>query len=217
MKVHHIGYAVPDIDKAIAEFESLGWVVCSEITDDHARQVRIVFIKNAGLVIELVSPLSESSPICKTLQKGSGTPYHVCYEVENIEAAEAELKKARFLPFKKAAVALAIGGRRVSFMFAKNVGIVELVETDNLVEYACLRKGEKMVAEKDFLTFVAGILDVSAESISLETAYESIPEWDSVMQLRLTLEIGSEYGVEIPVDEIANIKTLGQFYAYIKG
>ena len=74
-----------------------------------------------------------------------------------------------------------------------------------------------MVAEKDFLTFVAGILDVSAELISLETAYESIPEWDSVMQLRLTLEIGSEYGVEIPVDEIANIKTLGQFYAYVKG
>ena len=74
-----------------------------------------------------------------------------------------------------------------------------------------------MVAEKDFLAFVAGILDVSAELISLETAYESIPEWDSVMQLRLTLEIGSEYGVEIPVDEIANIKTLGQFYAYVKG
>ena len=74
-----------------------------------------------------------------------------------------------------------------------------------------------MMAEKDFLAFVAGILDVPAESISLETAYESIPEWDSVMQLRLTLEIGSEYGVEIPVDEIANIKTLGQFFAYVKG
>ena len=74
-----------------------------------------------------------------------------------------------------------------------------------------------METEKDFLTFVAGILDVPAESISLETAYESIPEWDSVMQLRLTLEIGSEYGVEIPVDEIANIKTLGQFFAYVKG
>lgn len=74
-----------------------------------------------------------------------------------------------------------------------------------------------MMEEKDFLTFVAGILDVPAESISLETAYESIPEWDSVMQLRLTLEIGSEYGVEIPVDEIANIKTLGQFFAYVKG
>lgn len=74
-----------------------------------------------------------------------------------------------------------------------------------------------MVAENEFLAFVSGILDVPAESISMETAYESIPEWDSVMQLRLTLEICSEYGVEIPVDEIANIKALGQFFAYVKG
>jgi len=60
-------------------------------------------------------------------------------------------------------------------------------------------------------------LDVPRETISLDTAYESIPEWDSVMQLRLTLEIGTEYNVEIPVDEIADIKTLGGFYKYVSG
>ena len=74
-----------------------------------------------------------------------------------------------------------------------------------------------MTTESDFLDFVAGILDVPRGNISLETAYESIPEWDSVMQLRLTLEIGTEYNVEIPVDEIANIKTLGEFYKYVQG
>lgn len=72
-----------------------------------------------------------------------------------------------------------------------------------------------MATEKEFLSFVAGVLDVPAESISLDTAYESIPEWDSVMHLRLTLEIGAEYDVEIPVDEIAEIKTLGAFYKYL--
>lgn len=72
-----------------------------------------------------------------------------------------------------------------------------------------------MVAEKNFLAFVAGIFEVPVEALSLDTAYESIPEWDSVMHLRLTLEIGSEYNVEIPVDEIANIKTLREFYKYL--
>lgn len=72
-----------------------------------------------------------------------------------------------------------------------------------------------MTTEKEFLTFVAGILDVPVDRISLETAYESIPEWDSVMQLRLTLEIGTEFNVEIPVDEIADIKTLSGFYSYL--
>lgn len=72
-----------------------------------------------------------------------------------------------------------------------------------------------MTTEKDFLGFVAGIFEVPAESLSLETAYESISQWDSVMQLRLVLELSGEYGIEIPVDEIANIKTLGGFYKYI--
>jgi len=74
-----------------------------------------------------------------------------------------------------------------------------------------------MVAEKDFLAFVAGILDVPVETISLSTAYETITEWDSVMQLRLVLELSTEYGVDIPVDEIANIKTLSAFYDFVKG
>ena len=72
-----------------------------------------------------------------------------------------------------------------------------------------------MTTENEFLTFVAGILDVPVDRISQETANESIPEWDRVKQLRLTLEIGTEFNVEIPVDEIADIKTLGGFYSYL--
>ena len=72
-----------------------------------------------------------------------------------------------------------------------------------------------MTSEKEFLNFVAGIFEVDPASISLETAYESIPAWDSIMQLRLTLELGGEYNIEIPVDEIANIKTLAGFYKYV--
>ncbi len=74
-----------------------------------------------------------------------------------------------------------------------------------------------MVQEHDFLSFVAGGLDVPAESLALDTAYGSIPEWDSVMHIRLTLEIESRYNVEIPVDEVADIKTLGGFCKYIQG
>ena len=73
-----------------------------------------------------------------------------------------------------------------------------------------------MSTEKEYRGLVAGVLDVAPESISLDTAYESIPEWDSVMQLRLTLEISSEFDVEIPVDEIADIKTLAGFYKFVK-
>lgn len=131
MKVHHIGYAVPDLGKAQVEFTALGWNVCSPITEDVSRQARIAFMEKDGVTIELVAPMSDGSPVYKMLQKGSGSPYHICYEVDSIEAAEVELKKERFIPFQKAAVAPAIGGRRVEFMYAKQAGIIELVEKNN--------------------------------------------------------------------------------------
>lgn len=74
-----------------------------------------------------------------------------------------------------------------------------------------------IVSETEFLAFVADLFEVPVDSISLDTVYESIPAWDSVMQLRLTLEISAAWQIDIPLDEIAGLRTLGQFYAYVKG
>ncbi|MGN0853163.1 MAG: acyl carrier protein [Kiritimatiellia bacterium] len=73
------------------------------------------------------------------------------------------------------------------------------------------------VPESEFLAFAANLFGQPVESLSLETAYGSIPAWDSVMQLRLTLEISALWQVDIPLDEIAGLRTLGQFYGYVKG
>ena len=74
-----------------------------------------------------------------------------------------------------------------------------------------------MVEAKDFLSFVAGLFEVPPETLSLETAYESIPQWDSVMHLRLMMEIGAAYGADIPLDEIPNLKTLGAICSKLNG
>ena len=74
-----------------------------------------------------------------------------------------------------------------------------------------------MAEEKEFLEFAADTLGVPVEGLALDTAFGSIPEWDSVMHIRLTLEVEARYDVEIPVDEIADIRTLGGFYKYIQG
>ena len=130
LKVHHIGYAVPTIDGARAEFEALGWTACGGVTDDLERKVRIQFLRLGEEIIELVAPLTDDSPIRKTLQKGNGTPYHVCYEVESLDEAERELKTMRFIVFKKPSPAPAIGMRRVEWFYSRNNGIIELVEKE---------------------------------------------------------------------------------------
>ena len=47
--------------------------------------------------------------------------------------------------------------------------------------------------------------------------YGTIEKWDSLMHMRMVMEIEEEYDVEIPIEEIPNIKTLKDFYKYIEG
>lgn len=74
-----------------------------------------------------------------------------------------------------------------------------------------------MTGEREFLDFAAGILGVPAERVSLETTYSSIPEWDSIAQLRLVMEVASKFGVEIPFAEVTNVTSLWEFWRRING
>jgi len=72
-----------------------------------------------------------------------------------------------------------------------------------------------MVQESEFIHFVAGVMGVSAEKLSLATAYGTILEWDSVMHLRLVMEAEAAYGVSFPLEVVPELKTLGDFYRRI--
>lgn len=67
----------------------------------------------------------------------------------------------------------------------------------------------------DFLCFAADVLGVTPGSLTAETAYASIPEWDSVMHLRLVMETEAHYGKAIPLEQVAELKTLADFAPYV--
>lgn len=69
---------------------------------------------------------------------------------------------------------------------------------------------------RDFIVFIAGVMEVDPSELNEDVAYGTIEQWDSLMHLRMVMEIEEEYGVEIPIDEISNIKTLKDFYRYIE-
>ena len=70
------------------------------------------------------------------------------------------------------------------------------------------------VSIPDFLNFAADVLGAST-GLSLETAFGSIPEWDSVMHLRLVMEFEAAYGLSVPIEAVPKIRTLGDLYARI--
>lgn len=69
---------------------------------------------------------------------------------------------------------------------------------------------------QEFIQFIAEILEVEPKTLTMESTQEDIATWDSLMQLRLVGEVETRYGVTIPMEEIADIKTIGGFYRFVQ-
>mgnify|MGYP006183290671 CR=1 FL=1 len=128
MKIHHIGYAVLDLESSIKIFNKLGFSVDSEICIDYKRDVKIVFMSNYTYTIELISPITSNSPVTRILKKNGSTPYHICYYTDNIDKKITELRKEGFILIESPEPAQAIENKKVSFLINKHVGVIELIE-----------------------------------------------------------------------------------------
>ena len=128
MNIHHIGYAVKSIEKSKHEFLNMGYREEGSITHDDIREIDILFLVNGEYRIELVEPSSENAPIYNTLKKMGNTPYHICYCCENIEEQVEILEQQGYLTTSEILPAVAISGRKVCFLYKRNVGVIELVE-----------------------------------------------------------------------------------------
>lgn len=128
---HHIGIVCRDIAKSQTFYTLMGYRA-SDVIDDPLQHVRVCFLeKEDAPRLELLEPLDDESPVARTLATAGVTPYHLCYEVEDIDAAMTALRGQRFLPVKEPLSACAMDNRRVAFMFQKNTGLIELVESSS--------------------------------------------------------------------------------------
>jgi methylmalonyl-CoA/ethylmalonyl-CoA epimerase len=91
-RLNHIAIAVPDLEAATGLYrDTLGAKVSlPQALPEHG--VTVVFVELPNTKIELLETLGEASPIKGFLDKNpAGGIHHVCYEVEDILAAKAQL------------------------------------------------------------------------------------------------------------------------------
>ena len=94
-RLNHVAIATSDLAKAAAIYRDVLGAKVSEplALPDHG--VTTVFVELPNTKIELLEPLGEASPIAGYLKKNpNGGMHHVCYEVDDIHAAVAQMKKA---------------------------------------------------------------------------------------------------------------------------
>lgn len=126
-RLNHVAIAVPDIAAAAAQYAGALGASVAPPQDEPDHGVRVVFITLPNTKIELLTPLGDNSPIAGFLEKNpSGGIHHLCYEVEDIEAAARRLKDegARVLGAPK----IGAHGKPVIFLHPKdfNGTLIEL-------------------------------------------------------------------------------------------
>ena len=127
-ETHHIGYLVKNIDKTLSLYQQLGFELVTEKKYDEIRKSYLCFLKVKGECIELIEPTRESE-LCPLMKKYVNTPYHICYKVDNLQAAISKLKEIGFLIFKDIEKAPVISSHaEVAFLMHSRIGIIELVQ-----------------------------------------------------------------------------------------
>ena len=91
--LNHVAIVVPDLEAASRTYAQTLGARVSAPADLPEHGVTTVFVELPNTKIELLHPLGEGSPIAGFLEKHpAGGMHHVCYEVEDIEAAARRLE-----------------------------------------------------------------------------------------------------------------------------
>jgi methylmalonyl-CoA/ethylmalonyl-CoA epimerase len=128
MEIHHIGYVVKDLNKSLELFKKLGFEIDKELIRDEKRSVDILFLKNGYFLVEIISPINSKSPIINYLNKMGNTPYHFCYETNDLEKTIKELRKNKFIIVESPSDAIAINNQKVAFLYNPHYGLIEILE-----------------------------------------------------------------------------------------
>ena len=95
-RIDHIAIIVRDIEQALVFYRDTLGITPGEIKEVPGEQVRIAFLPMGGpggSEIELIEPTTPDSSLAKFLEKRGECLHHVCLEVENIDAALAEMQE----------------------------------------------------------------------------------------------------------------------------
>ena len=95
-RIDHIAIIVRDIEQALVFYRDTLGITPGEIKEVPGEQVRIAFLPlggPGGSEIELIEPTTPDSSLTKFLEKRGEGLHHVCLEVENIDAALAEMQE----------------------------------------------------------------------------------------------------------------------------
>jgi methylmalonyl-CoA/ethylmalonyl-CoA epimerase len=131
LRIDHIGYLTGDIEKTAKLFEKLGYQRLGEAIPDETQKTLICYLQKGDEVkVELVEPFAENEPMLKMLKLRGVSPYHICYEVDDIYEAVEVYQKEGWVQMFQPVIAPASGNKLISYFYKKGIGYIEFVNKD---------------------------------------------------------------------------------------
>ena len=113
-RLDHVGIAVASIEESLDVYRALGLAESGRETVE-SQGVVTAFLPLGDTRLELLEPKGADSPVAKFLAKRGPGVHHLCFAVEDLERALADLKKRGFRLVNESPVPGA-GGKRVAFL-----------------------------------------------------------------------------------------------------
>ena len=131
MVIDHIGIVVKSIEAGIKHWKDVfGYQKMTNIVTNSKHKVKVVFLcKENSMIIKLVEPTDESSPIYKFSMRGGGL-HHLCFKCKDMHLELQRLDDLGLRILTEPEPSEAFDGESIAFLFAKQGLYIELIETD---------------------------------------------------------------------------------------
>jgi methylmalonyl-CoA/ethylmalonyl-CoA epimerase len=129
IKINHLAIVVENIEHSLTFWRDALGLPMGDIHEVAQEQVKIAFLEVGESHVELVQPTSDDSGIAKYLAKKGAGMHHVCFEVEDINAALQQMASKGIELINE--TPRERDGRKYAFIHPKSTGgvLVELYET----------------------------------------------------------------------------------------
>ena len=129
-KVHHIGIAVKDIEKSLEVYQDLLGLELEGQHEVPEQKVQTAFFPVGETHLELIQPTEGNVGVSKFLEKRGEGVHHICFEVEDIEAALKGLQDRGARLIDDVPREMEGGRKKMAFLHPKSTGgvLIELYE-----------------------------------------------------------------------------------------
>lgn len=131
MIIDHVGIVVKSIGKGIKTWEDLfGYHQITGPVINTKQKVKVVFLeKKDSILIKLIEPTDQSSPIFLFAKKGGGL-HHLCFKGTDMNVDLQHLKENGAKILVPPEPGEAFESENISFVYAKQGLNIELIDTD---------------------------------------------------------------------------------------